>query len=83
MTSISEAQSLDIHFIETIDKILERIPGEVGTCAVHCMLRVRFGLDKTSIPDRTEYFRASLIELLDSGGDVLLMMIDNETRDDP
>ena len=82
MTSISEAQGLNRSLIETVDEVLERVLGEVGAGAVYGMLRVRFGLDKASIPGRMEYFRASLVELLGSGGEVLLRMIDGRTRDE-
>lgn len=44
------------------------------------MLQVRFGLDRASIQSRMEYFRESLVELLDSGGEVLLKMIDSRTQ---
>ena len=57
MTSISEAQGLNRPLIETVDEVLERVLGEVGAGAVYGMLRVRFGLDKASIPGRMEYFR--------------------------
>ncbi len=33
-------------------------------------------------PGRMEYFRESLVELLGSGGEVLLRMIDGRTRDE-
>ncbi len=82
VTSISEAQGLDSYLIETVDEVLDRVLGEVGTAAVYDMLRVRFGLDKASIPGRMEYFRESLVELLGSGGEVLLRMIDGRTRDE-
>lgn len=81
MVSISESQGFDSPLIETVDEVLERVLGEVGTGAVYDMLRVRFGLDKASIPVRIEYFRESLVELLGSGGEVLLRMIDSRTRD--
>ncbi len=82
VTSISEAQGLDNPLIKTVDKVLERVLGEVGACAVYGMLRVRFGLDRASIPCRMEYFRESLVELLGSGGEVLLRMIDSRPRDE-
>ena len=82
MTSISESHGLDLRLIETVDEVLERVLGEVGAGAVYCMLRVRFGLDRASIPGRVEYFRESLVELLGSGGEVLLKMIDGMTRDE-
>ncbi len=82
MTSISEAQGLNRSLIETVDEVLERVLGEVGAGAVYGMLWVRFGLDKASIPGRMEYFRESLVELLGSGGEVLLRMIDGRTRDE-
>ena len=82
VTSISEAQGLDNPLIKTVDKVLERVLGEVGACAVYGMLRVRFGLDRASIPCRMEYFRESLVELLGSGGEVLLRMIYSRTRDE-
>ncbi len=82
MTSISETQGLDNPLIETVDEVLERVLGEIGTGAVYGMLRVRFGLDRASIPGRMEYFKESLVELLGSGGEVLLRMIDSRTRDE-
>jgi hypothetical protein len=82
VNSISEAQGLDSSLIETVDKVLERVLGEVGTGAVYGMLQSRFGLDKASIPARMDYFRESLVELLGSGGEVLLRMIDSGTRDE-
>lgn len=82
MTTISESQGLDSRLIETVDEVFERVLGEVWAGAVYVMLRVRFGLDKASIPGRMEYFRESLVELLDSGGEVLLKMIDNRTFDE-
>jgi hypothetical protein len=68
VTSISEAQGLESHLIETVDEVLERVLSEVGAGAVYGMLWVRFGLDRASIPGRMEYFRESLVELLGSGG---------------
>ena len=82
MTSISESQGLDSRLIETVDEVFERVLGEVGAGAVYVMLRVRFGLDKASIPGRMKYFRESLVELLDSGGEVLLKMIDCRIPDE-
>ena len=82
VTSISESQSLDSRLIETVDEVLERVLGEVGAGAVYGMLRVRYGLDRASIPGRMEYFRDSLVELLDSGGEVLLKMIDCRIPDE-
>ena len=82
MTSISESQGLDSRLMETVDQVLERVLGEVGADAVYDMLRIRFGLDRASIPGRMEYFRESLVELLDSGGEVLLKMIDSRTPDE-
>ncbi len=82
MTSISESHGLDLRLIETVDEVLERVLGEVGAGAVYGMLRIRFGLDRASIPGRVEYFRESLVELLGSGGEVLLKMIDGMTRDE-
>ena len=82
MTSISESHGLDLRLIETVDEVLERVLGEVGAGAVYGMLRVRFGLNRASIPSRMEYFRESLVELLGSGGEVLLRMIDGMTRDE-
>ena len=82
LTSISEYQVLESRLIETVDEILERVLGEEGASAVYGMLQARFGLDRASIPVRMEYFRESLVELLDSGGEVLLRMIDSRTRDE-
>lgn len=82
LTSISESQVLESRLIETVDEILERVLGEEGASAVYGMLQARFGLDRASIPVRMEYFRESLVELLDSGGEVLLRMIDSRTRDE-
>jgi hypothetical protein len=82
VTSISESHGLDLRLIETVDEVLERVLGEVGAGAVYGMLRIRFGLDRASIPGRVEYFRESLVELLGSGGEVLLKMIDGMTRDE-
>ena len=82
MTSISESKGLDSCLIETVDEVLERVLGEVGAGAVYGMLRSRFGLDRASIPSRMEYFRESLVELLDSGGEVLLKMIDHRTPEE-
>lgn len=80
VTSISESQGLDSRLIETVDEVLERVLGEIGAGAVYGMLQVRFGLDRASIQSRMEYFRESLVELLDSGGEVLLKMIDSRTQ---
>ena len=82
VTSISEALGLESRLIETVDEVLERVLGEVGASAVYGMLQARFGLDRASIPVRMEYFRESLVELLGSGGEVLLRMIDSRTRDE-
>lgn len=82
VTSISEAQGIDHRLIETVDEVLERVLGEVGAGAVYGMLRVRFGLDRESIPVRMKYFRESLVELLGSGGEVLLKLIDSRTSDE-
>ncbi len=82
MASISEAQGFESRLIETVDEVLERVLGEVGAGAVYGMLRVRFGLDRASIPGKMDYFRESLVKLLGSGGEVLLRMIDGSTRDD-
>jgi hypothetical protein len=79
---ISESQGLDLRLIETVDEVLERVLGEVGAGAVYGMLLARFGLDRALIPGRMEYFRESLVELLGSGGEVLLRMIDGMTRDE-
>ena len=82
MTSISESQGLDNRLIEMVDEVLERVLGEVGAGAVYGMLRVRYGLDRASIPSRMDYVRESLVELLDSGGEVLLKMIDCRIPDE-
>ena len=81
MTSISEPRGLESRLIETVDEVLEWVLGEVGASAVYGMLLVRFGLDRASIPCKMEYFRESLVELLGSGGEVLLKMMDSRTRD--
>jgi len=78
MPSGSEINCLDIPLIVTIDEVLNRILGEVGACAVYSSLQIRFGLDKASIPFRMDYFRESLVELLGSGGEVLLSQIDEK-----
>jgi len=82
VTSIFDSRSLDSLFLEAVDEVLERVLGDVGACAVYSMLRVRYGLDRASIPDRLDYFRESLVELLGSGGEVLVRMIDGRVRDE-
>ena len=82
MTSIFESRSLDRLLLETVDEVLERVLGDVGARAVYGMLRVRYGLDRASIPGSPRHFRESLVELLGSGGEVLIRMIDDRVRDE-
>jgi hypothetical protein len=82
VTSIFESRNIDRLLIETVDEVLERVLGDVGARAVYGMLRVQYGLDRASIPGSMVYFRESLVELLGSGGEVLLRMIDDRVCDE-